>query len=389
LPVQSESDSTDLIFWWYAPNSLSGSNTVTCNGSGGLTNYSIALWEYRGLSTTAPLGNATDFLSAALIGSTILPGTVQSNSTSVLFVVGGLMSNTSATFTASAGLAPIASWGNALSFQQWDETVSSGSYSPVITPSASSYWPQGFALVLESAPVVVPVLKQHARGSGVAGGDGVNSATLPGSVHVGDLLIDVVTNQSTSVGPGTLSDSQSNTYTLITGGTSSDKLSVYFAVANATGALTITDTMSQCVNVSDFGVLSSPTLDQSNYQSNYSGGTSESDGGITTSVANELLVSTGYVDSESYRLYLQSINAGQGWSGEIFACGAHDASGWLAWRPQVSAGSYGNTWTFTQSMPIAAAIASFKFPTSGGSNGGPHVQILSKLEYGQYWSLTR
>jgi hypothetical protein len=100
--------------------------------------------------------------------------------------------------------------------------------------------------------------------------------------------------------------------------------------------------------------------------------TSLGTGSITTSVPGELLVSTGYDISDSYRLYFTSFSPS--WSLVGFACGGHYAGAWLAWQPQVAQGAYSNTLTVAQSMPLAAVIASFKF----GNFSQPVVQIVAK-----------
>ena len=368
-PVNLPSDSSNTYDLWFVPSAIAGANTVTCGGSPS----GLALWEYTGTNPTNPLGSSSDFFSQNP-STTFASGDVQVNSNSILFSVAALMGTTSqATFSGSSGFAPgVSALTNAAvqdSIQQWDEIGASGSYSNSVTASQNEFFPQVFVLVFESAQVTTPALKQHWRGSAGIGPDGSLTAYLPSNVAAGDLLIQVVANNS-GYSPGTPSDSQSNAYTLIEGG-GSTQYALYWAIASASGALNSTNTSANCIGLADFSMPSTPTLDQSNSAVN-AAATSLGTGSITTSVPGELLVSTGYDISDSYRLYFTSFSPS--WSLVGFACGGHYAAAWLAWQPQVAQGAYSNTLTVAQSMPLAAVIASFKF----GNFSQPVVQIVAK-----------
>jgi len=267
------------------------------------------------------------------------------------------------------------------SIQQWDQIGTAGSYNNSVTSTQGNYLPNALALVLESAQVTTPARRQHMRGSGSAGPDGPQSAVLPSNVNAGDLLIQVVANQS-GYSPGAATDSQGNAYTLIQGG-GSTQFGFYFAIAGSTGSDYMSNSVADCIGAADFGVPSTPTLDQTNFATNASA-TSLSTGNITTGASNELLISAGYDISSSYRLYFDSISSG--WSGLVFACGGHNAAAWIAWQPQVAIGTYSDTFSFADAMPLSAAIASFEFGV--GSSSYPQGQIISRTNLPDDYYLT-
>jgi hypothetical protein len=355
LGVTLESDSGNFYSLSAVINAPSAaSNTVSC----GASSTAMAIWEYTGVSTVNPIGATTAFFSSTDV-STFYSGQIGVNSTSVIFSVGAIMGN-SATLAGSAGFAPVVNGYNGDSIQQWDEIVSNGLYSNTVTASTGNYYPNVFMLALESTAITVPQLTQHMRGSGGAGADGPNSAVLPAPVQAGQLVVVAVANQS-GYSPGTQTDSQGNTYTLIEGG-GSDQFGLYATVAGSTGTLTVSNSDSNCIGADVFSFPSAPSLDQHTSQTN-AGAASLSSGTITISTPNELIVSAGFVISSSYRLFFDSQDTG--WNGVIFACGGHDAAAWMGWQTQAGVGSYSDTWTFADSMPIAAAIASFSYQQSG------------------------
>lgn len=386
LPSWFQGDSADFYTYWYAKNSNAYSTgghgaTVTCP-----TGSSIGLWEYTGLSLTAPVGAASDFFTQNDAITSYNTGSVQVNSTSVLFSAGAILENVGYSFTASSGFGDGVFTGQYVSadnIMQWDEVVSPGSYSNSIVASAGTYFPQGFIQVFETDPVTVPAIRQYNRQGQNAGPDGSATAALPIDVNSGDLLLQVVANDS-GYSPGTPSDTQSNSYSLIQGG-GSEQFGLYWAVAGSTGSLSSTNTDANCVGIIDISVPSTPLLDQSNSAQDTSGSaTSLSTGNITITNPNELVVSVGYVISASYRLWYESQSSG--WSGLVFACGGHYAAAYFGIQAQVSTGTYSNTFEYYQPMPLASAIASFKFSAGGANGSGPTFQIIgSNNPPENYW----
>jgi hypothetical protein len=369
LPIEITSDSSNSYHFYGLANSASysgtgGGTTVTCSTSSSTKGSQV--WEYSGLSSTAPFGASSVYFTQNTGIGTIPAGTVQANSTSVLFSMGAVMQNTGITFSASGSLVPVSAGGNGDSLQMWDEVVSSGSYSNTITPSSASFFPQGLIMVLESAPVATPVLKQRTRGSAGSGSDSSLSATLIGAVKQGDLIVVPMTNQTVSTGPGAMSDSIGDTWHTYFAPGTGNGYGLFWTIAGsnvAAGSYTATNTNAQCVALLDFGVPSAPAQDVFSTAANLSGASSLGTGSITTGFPNELVLSFSTVDDASNRLGFTSQSTG--WSGLGLTCGGHDAALFAGWQPQVATGTYSNTFTWDTSMPITASIASFKFTGSG------------------------
>jgi hypothetical protein len=365
-----DSDSTNTYDMWMAPGVVAGANTVTCPD----TPAGIALIGLLGLNAVNPLGSSSGFFTQNPTSS-FSTGPVQANSPSVILAVSAMMEPASATtLTDSSGFAPFLSTTGggsvADSIQMSDRIVTSGSYSDTITASENEYFPQAFAVVLESAQVTVPALKAYGRGSAGIGPDGSLTAYVPGAdVKIGDLIIVPIANNG-GYSPGVQSDSQGNVYRLIKGGPGYT-FGLFETIATANGALNATNTIANCIGVVDFGVPALPVLDQSNSAVNASA-TSLSTGSITTAQSNEFLVSMASNISDTYRLYYASDSAG--WSTLPFACGGHYGATWLAWQPQVAQATYSNLFTVADAMPMAAAITSFKF----GEGNLPVIRIIAQ-----------
>ena len=382
-PLVVTSDSSNQYNIWYAKNANAGSNTVTCSGSA--STVAIELFEYSDLSTTNPLGATTVYFTDNTSISTIPSGNAQANSSSVMFSIGAIMQNTSDTMTASSGWVAFGGGDTSQNnisdvINVWDQNVTPGSYANNITPSAINNAPQAMIMVLESSPVVVPVLQQRARASTGAGSDGSRTASFVGSVTKGDLIVMLLTNQTTSIGPGTPSDSISDTWNTYFSLGTANGYALYWTVASSNvsaGSYTATNTSAQCIAILDFTVSYAPAQDVYNTATNLSGASSLGTGNAVTTQPNDLLISFSTVDSAADRLLFTSQNSG--WSALGLTCGGHDASLFAGWQPEVSQGTYSNLFTWANSMPITATIASFKI--GSGFIQPLAVNVISKVDF--------
>jgi hypothetical protein len=367
LPSRMSSDSTSFYTLSYAANAVGGANTASCGASG----TGIALWEYVGLDTVSPLANSSEFFSDSA-SSTVNAGPVTIYSPGILFSVAGALAASGVTFTGGTGFVPVLYFDSIDSVQQWDETVTAGSYSNSVTASGSMSYANAFTVALSSVRVTYPVLRQFNGGSGGSGGDGSISAVMLSHVVAGDLGLFLVANQAGS-SPGTLSDTQHNTYSLIKGG-GSNPYGLWWTTISASGALTVTNTNANCVSFMEFSGVSSPIIDQSN--SGTSSTASVNTGSITTTQANELVVAAGWGISDVYRLLYTSQSAG--WSGLTYSCGGHYAAAWVGYRTQAPVDTYFDIFTWAHSMTDNAAIVGFIGSPATGTTQ-PSVIIITDL----------
>lgn len=369
LPMECMADSSNFCTFFYAKNVSSCTPTVTCGG----TPNGAAAWEYSGVNTVEPLSGASSFFSNGASISSWATGSVSLPANGVLFSTAANMNiATGNTYTPSSGFQPGVYLNSTDTLQQWDEVVSSGSYSNSITAVAAQNYPQGTILGLSSSTVSYPVLRQHNRASQST----LDASTTVGfysNVKAGSLIHVEVANQA-GQSPGTTSDSASNVYHLIAGGGAA-QYGVWWATAASAGSLTVTNTNANCVGISEFDKITTLAQDQTNSATN-SSATSLSTGSITTAHANELVVSAGNIINTTSRLYFSSMSAG--WNQLVYDCGGHYPSFWLGWQSQAAAGSYSNTFTWTSSAsPVTASIASFTTSASAGT-AQPSVSIISK-----------
>jgi hypothetical protein len=366
LPLLGEGDAGDYWALNYAVNSNSGANTVTCSGGNGM-----ALWEFSGVDTVAPLAGTSAGFSGAT-GSSFASGSVVVPGSSILFSTGFSSGTAGLLFSPSLTMDPSLFFNSTDSFQAWDSTVAAGTYANTCTFSGSGLYPQCGLLAFSTSTIGYSVLRQHTRVGLPTGSDGTVSQLFLSNVKSGDLILAVVANQTTGSSPGTMSDSpQGNTYHLIVGG--SNGYGVYWTKATATGALTVSNTFGNCLGISEFTIPAGLTLDQSNTAVNASA-TSLASGNITTVAGTKLMIATGSIINTTSRLYFSSMNSG--WSQEVLSCGGHYAAFFLGFQSQVTPGTYSNTFTWTgAASPVSSSIMSFSIPSSGGQ---PVVNIISK-----------
>jgi hypothetical protein len=367
-PGIMESDFGHLYYIFYAINAKGGANTVTMPGS----TCGLELWEYRGLAIGSPIAGSSAFFSDSG-SSTINAGPVPIFSPGVIFSIVGALGNSSGTitYTGGSGFIPV-TYSATDNVQMWDQNVTSGSYSNPVTASGNMSYQNALTLALSTVNVTYPVLRQHARGSAAIGADGSNSAVLLSPVVKGDILFALEANQS-GYTPGTTSDTMGNTWALLEGG-GSNVYGIWWAIAKASGIDTITNTNSNCVAGVEFFGANSATLDQRN--SGSSSSSTVNTGSITTSQANELVVSTGFAIDATNRLLYSGMDAG--WSGLVFSCGGHYASAWLGYQTKAAQGSYSNTFTWAGSGVLNAAIMSFETAPWPGAAATP-LTILTEL----------
>lgn len=366
LPVGMVSDSNDGMAFAYAKNVAAGANTVTCSGANG-----IAIWEITGVDSTAPLAGSSSFFTNSASISSLPTGSITVPSTSVLFSVGANIAATGNFYTPTSGFQPELYFSSTDSFQEFSEVVSAGTYSNSITASTAQSYPQSFIVAFSTTTITYPILRQHYEG-GESVTDVSDAVTFPSGVKSGNLIFAVVANQS-GQSPGTMTDSQSNTYHLIAGGGAA-QYGVYWAKASSTGADTVTNSHANCVGISEFDNTGSFTIDQSNTAVNASA-TSISTGSITTGSGNELVIAMGSIINTTSRLFFSSMSAG--WNQQVYGCGGHYPSFWLGWQSQAPAASYSNTFTWAGSAsPVTASIASFT--TAASISAQPSVSIISK-----------
>lgn len=368
-PIIGEQDGAPLAHFYWAIASSSSADTVTCTSASG-----IATWEYAGVNAAAPIGQSSEFVTWNGISS-FGSGPVYTPATSVLFAVGVNPSQSNNVYTPTSGFLSGSGWSSGTSYQQWDEIVSSGTYSNAITSSSSAIYPNALLLVLSSTPVTYPVKRQANRGSGSCCSDGSFSTGLPTAVKSGNLIL-VATASQVGNAPPTPTDNQSNTYHLIQGSAALG-YGLFYTFASSAGSLTISANPMACVMASEWDNTAGATLDQSANQAS-STGTSTSSGSITTTQANELIFSMGYGESSTTGYRTQFVSQNAGWNGMLLACGASHAATWLGYQTQAAVGTYSNTFTWSNSMTISGGIASFLVPTSSPSSSQPNVMVISQ-----------
>jgi hypothetical protein len=201
----------------------------------------------------------------------------------------------------------------------------------------------------------------YINGASKVVGSGVNSATTTAFSTLTAKIIVIVTNHRLTISP-TISDSKSNTWTLVRSQTNSSAVDIYYCVNPTTDANHTFTVDGGSGSSHDFNNIfvgawtgsSTITLDQQN--GNQTAGTSGTANSITPTVNNELVIAaltcfigTSITINSSYNVVDVTRSFGSGNYG----------SG-MAYIIQTTAAATNPTWSWTTSANYAAAICSFK-----------------------------
>ena len=358
LPTFLNTDAGDNLYLAYARNCKAGANTVTAGGS---TPSGMMVWEYAGLAAVSPVAGSSGWTWPTGTSSTTQStGNVTMPGPGILFSIGADMTQPGNTLSASSGFATGQSWSSNAAVSQWDEVVSAGNYSNTVTAGTAGTALEGILVGLSTTNLTYPILRQINRWQ----------STPLTPVVAGNLLVVVGNSYGGAIGVPT--DSQGNTYHLIQGG-SPAAFGMWWTVPALSGTLTVSWSggYMDSQGVMEFERISSPSLDQSNVGTSTT--SSVATGSLTTTAANEIVVSAAFNLNRNYSGgSIQGMTSG--WSPVDFISGAHYTLGWSAIELNAPMGSYSNTFPFASSGTFAAVIASFK-----GSVAAPVIPSISVI----------
>jgi hypothetical protein len=363
--VNNSGDVPQTTTTFYATNVAAGATTISVTETGAPSvTYDLNATEVIGL------GNASPFVAVR----NVQPNSTQNTQTDSITLGSGnyylyslIGDNDTSQFfyTNSSGWVqrgyPI---GSHFLKQVWDESVTAGTYSSHVATSGSFTNNLSTMLVFSAAnnSITVPHRVQTMNGGTFAGAN-TPTATLVQNITSGHLLVVIGAWQS---GTGTISDSLSNSWTLLRGG-GTNGFGVWYTTASSSGADTVTLTTTDLAALQVIEIAGThPSIDTSNGATVTS--TSAPTGSITTAGANELIISF-YLGAGPAIIIADS--------GAPFYFGSYGYSHGpitLAWEQfATTSGSFSDTMTQASSGLMNVGILAIKVLSTGGQ---PIVDII-------------
>jgi hypothetical protein len=352
---------------FYCANVHGGATTVSATlVGGGSTAIDVYLTEISGLAQSSPVAMGT--FGNANGGSTNTGSITVPSGTYYLYSIIGDSAGGS-TYTGTSGFTQYAiagsyfraSWGEVVSpstTTTYTNTVtSSGTFSSSVTNLIA------FSVTNETGPRVI----QTSNNGDPLGNTSV-SDPYTGSITAGNLLV-VFASWGGSA-PGTVpTDTLSNTWTTVETGNS---FGLWTAIANASGSDTVYVNPSANASIQVMEIAGVTSIAQHASNSTTSG-TSIATGNITTTNANDLILTFGASQGACNAVNITGWSSGWQFFNDT---GSHCSTSMAFEQLVSSTGTFSNTFTAASSTNLAAAILSMPVAIPFTYSAQPVVNII-------------